>query len=275
MSVRILDGAFGTLVSEYALPDEAYVLDGQDARGCVDVLCLTKPDVVADIHRRYARAGADIVTTNSLNANAVSLAAHGLGHRAYDICREAVKLAKSSGRCVAGSIGPTGIMLSKDGEPKERLREAYKVQAQGLIDGGADALLIETVTDALNAQVAVEAVRAVSADMPIMISATLDASGLLYSGQTVEQFCEMMADARPMSIGLNCGFGVVHLLPYLSRLSAAAQYPVSFFPSAGLPGHYASASAFAASMAPAIKIAAIIGGCCGTTPAHISALKTK
>lgn len=257
--MKILDGAFGTLVGEYSLSDGAYVLDGKDARGCVDVLCLTRPDVVADIHRRYAEAGADIITTNSLCANALS-------PHTYAISRRAAELAKSSGRFVAGSIGCTS----------DKPADAYRAQVQGLIDGGADALLLETITDLHVAREAVTAIREVSADIPIMISATLDPSGRLYSGQTVEEFCDSMVDALPMSIGLNCGFGPDHLLPFLRCLRAVAQCEVSFHPNAGLPGHYATPEAFAAAIAPAIteKLATIIGGCCGTTPAHISALKT-
>ncbi|MDE7376750.1 MAG: homocysteine S-methyltransferase family protein, partial [Muribaculaceae bacterium] len=220
--MKILDGAFGTLVQEYTLPEEAYMLDGQDARGCVDVLCLTRPDVVADIHRRYAEAGANIITTNSLCANAFA------SDRVYDISRRAAELAKATGRFVAGSIGTTS----------DKPADAYRAHAQGLIDGGADALQLETVTDLRSAREAIAAIRDVSADIPIMISATLDPSGRLYSGQTVEQFCAAMAEARPMSIGLNCGYGPEHLLPYLRRLSAVAPCEVSFHPNAGLPGHY-------------------------------------
>lgn len=257
--MKILDGAFGTLVGEYSLPDDAYVLDGQDAKGFIDVLCLTRPDVVADIHRRYAEAGADIITTNSLCANAFP------SHRAYDISRRAAELAKSTGRFVAGWIGTTS----------DKLADTYRAQAQGLVDGGADALLLETITDLHDAWAAIAVIRTVSTDIPIMISATLDPSGHLYSGQTVEEFCSLMADAHPMSIGLNCGYGPVHLLPYLRRLSAVASCEVSFYPSAGLPDHYLTPEAFAAAIAPAIteELATIIGGCCGTTPSHIATLK--
>lgn len=256
--MKILDGAFGTLVGEYSLSEDDYVLDGKDARGCVDVLCLTRPDVVADIHRRYAEAGADIITTNSLCANALS-------PHTYDISRRAAELAKSTGCFVAGSIGTVS----------DKPADAYRAQAQGLIDGGVDALLLETITDLCGAREAIAAIREVSVDMPIMISATLDPSGRLYSGQSVVEFCASMAGVHPMSIGLNCGYGPNHLLPYLRRLRAVAQCEVSFHPNAGLPGHYATPEAFAAAIATAIteKLATIIGGCCGTTPAHISAIK--
>lgn len=275
--MKILDGAFGTLTGEYGLSEDVYVLDGKEARGCVDVLCLTRPDVVADIHRRYAEAGADIITTNSLSANAVSLAEYGLERRAYDIARRAAEIAKTAGKQVAGSMGPTDLMLSRNTCEKPRLLEAYRTQAQGLIDGGADLLLVETVTDVLNARVALSAIRSISAAIPIMVAATLDPSGRLLSGQSVEEFCEVVADAHPMSIGLNCGYGPVHLLPYARRLRAVAPCAVSVHPNAGMPGHYASPHEFAADMAPYVseRLVDIAGGCCGTTPAHIAALKAS
>lgn len=291
MKIRILDGAFGTLAQGYGLPKEAYVLDGKLARGCNDVLCLTRPDVVADIHRRYAEAGADIITTNSFNSNAISLSDYGLEHRAYDIARRAAELAKATGRFVAGSMGPTNRTLSMSPDVSrpgyreityEQLRQAYRTQAQGLIDGGADALLIETVFDTLNAKAAISAIRDISSDFPIMISGTLtDASGRTLSGQTVEAFCTSVAHARPMSIGLNCGFGAKHLLPYLRRLRAVAPCAVSVHPNAGLPnvsgGYDETPEMFAADMGVYLRegLADIVGGCCGTTPEHIAALKKK
>lgn len=289
MKIRILDGAFGTLAQEYRLPEEAYVLDGKTARGCNDVLCLTRPDVVADIHRRYVEAGADIITTNSFNANAISLSDYGLEHRAYDLARRAAEIAKATGRFVAGSMGPTNRTLSMSPDVSrpgyreidyEQLRDAYRVQAQGLIDGGADALLIETVFDTLNAKAAISAIRDISPDFPIMISGTLtDASGRTLSGQTVEAFCASVAHARPVSIGLNCGFGAKHLLPYLRRLRAVAPCAVSVHPNAGLPnmsgGYDETPEMFAADMGAYLRegLADIVGGCCGTTPEHIAALK--
>lgn len=254
---RVLDGAFGTMAQAYNLPDDAYAIDGHTARGCCDVLCLTRPDIVADIHHRYAQAGADIITTNSLCANALS-------PHVYEISLRAVELAKTAGRFVAGSM----CAHSLDSQ-------AYREQVKGLIVGGADALLIETITDLPRAKAAIAAIRRFSVDTPIMVSATLDPSGRLHSGQTVEEFCEAMAEARPMSIGLNCGAGAAHLLPYLRRLRAVAPCEVSYYPSAGLPGHYVTPEAFASAMVPVIaeRLADIVGGCCGTTPAHIATLR--
>lgn len=294
--VLILDGGFGTMLQSLSLPAAAFSLPKShiSAPGCNDVLCITRPDVVLDIHRQYIEAGADIISTNSFNANAISLADYGLEGHAYVIARRAARLArvaadKRPGTFVAGSMGPTNRTLSISPDvsrPDHRdvtwsqMVDAYTTQAQGLIDGGAHLILIETAFDSLNAKAAIMAVRAIDENIPVIISCTVsDAGGRTLSGQTIEAFCASVAHARPLAIGVNCGYGAKHLLPYCRRLAAAAPCFVSVHPNAGLPnivgGYDETPRMFAADMAPYVSegIANIVGGCCGTTPLHIAALK--
>lgn len=308
--ILILDGAFGTMAQSRNLPDEDYVIrdlaslagiakqaaderNAANARGCHDVLCITRPDVVEDIHRQYLAAGADIITTNSFNANAISLADYGLQRHARTIARRAAEIARKAandfdGAMVAGSIGPTNRTLSMSPDVNapayrecswQEMYDAYHEQAQGLIEGGADLILIETVFDTLNAKAAIKAVRDIDPEIPIVLSCTVsDASGRTLSGQTIEAFCASVAHARPAALGLNCGYGAKHLLPYARRLAAASPAGVSVHPNAGLPniagGYDETPQMLAADMEPYITegLVDIIGGCCGTTPAHIAAL---
>ena len=285
--ILVLDGGFGTMLQQYHTEQGA----------CNDMLSLTRPDIVSEIHCAYLDAGADIISTNSFNANAISLADYGLSDRAYDIAKAAASVAKECAakystqqkpRYVAGSMGPTNRTLSMSADvnsPADRevtyaqMRDAYLKQAKGLIDGGADLILIETIFDTLNAKAAIDAVREVSADIPIMISATVsDASGRTLTGQTIEAFYASIAHAHPITVGLNCGFGAKHLLPYLRRLAETAYTGISVHPNAGLPnvmGTYdETPEMFASDMREfmAEELVNIVGGCCGTTPDHIRLL---
>lgn len=287
--ILVLDGAFGTMAQSRGLPARDYMA----ASGCHDVLCLTRPDVVEDIHRQYLSAGADIITTNSFNANAISLADYGLQSRAREIAREAARIARKAaadypGAMVAGSMGPTNRTLSMSPDvssPSYRectwdaMYAAYLDQAAGLIEGGADMILIETVFDTLNAKAAIKAVRDLDPDIPVIVSCTVsDASGRTLSGQTIEAFCASVAHAGAAALGLNCGYGARHLLPYARRMAASSPAGVSVHPNAGLPniagGYDETPAMLAADMEPYIAegLVDIIGGCCGTTPAHIAAL---
>ena len=256
--------------------------------------------MVREIHEKYLAAGADIIETDSFNANAVSLADYGLEGCAYEIARAAAGAARAAAdaftarnplkpRFVAGSIGPTNRTLSMSADVNDpaarditfaEMCAAYREQVRGLLDGGADLLLIETVFDTLNAKAALAAVddecRTRGIRTPVMISGTLsDASGRTLSGQTVEAFYASVAHARPLSVGLNCAYGAKQLLPYLERLAAVAETRISTHPNAGLPnimgGYDETPAMFAADCAEYMRrgLVDIIGGCCGTTPEHI------
>lgn len=286
--ILILDGGFGTLLQ---------TCDLGDFGGCNDLLSVTRPDIVGDIHRRYLEAGADIIETNSFNANAISLADYGLADRTREIARAAAQVARAAAdafstpdkpRFVAGSMGPTNRTLSMSADVNDPARRdltfadmcaAYREQAFGLVEGGVDLIIIETVFDTLNAKAAIAAVRDVSPDIPVIISATVsDVSGRTLTGQTVEAFCASVMHARPLAVGLNCGFGARSMIPYMRRLAAVAPVAVSVHPNAGLPnidGEYnQTPEMFAADMAQVCGegLVNIAGGCCGTTPAHISAM---
>ncbi|WP_298033824.1 methionine synthase [uncultured Alistipes sp.] len=303
--ILLLDGGFGTMVQQYGLTEEDY--RGERFRdwtvqlkGCNDLLALTRPDAVREIHVKYLQAGADIIETDSFNANAVSLADYGLEAYAYEISRAAAAVARSAAdeftarnplkpRFVAGSMGPTNRTASMSADvanPASRevtfayLAEAYTDQARGLMDGGADILLVETIFDTLNAKAALYAINTLAAklgrEIPVMVSGTLaDASGRTLSGQTVEAFCASMSHARLLSIGFNCAYGARELLPYLERLAETAEFRISAHPNAGLPnvmgGYDETPEMFAEDVGEYMRrgLVNIVGGCCGTTPAHI------
>ncbi len=303
--ILVLDGGLGTMVQRFGLKEEDYRGERfadwpSPLKGCNDLLVLTRPDVLREIHAAYYRAGADIVSTDSFNANAVSLADYGLEEYVYEINRAAAALARgvadeftaanpSKPRLVAGSMGPTNRTASVSADvsnPAARevtfaeLAETYGRQASGLVDGGADILLIETIFDTLNAKAAIYAVQTLSERLgrriPLMISGTLaDASGRTLSGQVVEAFYTSVAHARPLSVGLNCAYGARQMLPYLERLSSVAECRMSAHPNAGLPnvmgGYDETPAMFAADVEEYMRrgIINIIGGCCGTTPEHI------
>ncbi|HJC16537.1 MAG TPA: methionine synthase [Candidatus Alistipes stercorigallinarum] len=303
--ILLLDGGFGTMVQRYGLTEEDYRgerfahLQGQ-LRGCNDLLGLTRPDVIREIHTRYLQAGADIITTNSFNANAISLADYGLSDHAREIARAAASIARAAAdeftrrnpskpRFVAGSMGPTNRTASMSADVSDpasrevtftQLAEAYGEQARGLVEGGADVLLIETVFDTLNAKAALLAVDRLGEELgrqlPVMVSGTLaDASGRTLSGQTVEAFWVSVSHAPLLSVGLNCAYGARQMLPYLERLAAVAGVRISAHPNAGLPnvmgGYDETPEMFAADVEEYLRrgLLNIVGGCCGTTPEHI------
>ena len=252
--ILVLDGATGTLIQSLGLQQKDFVFQGRGPmRGLNDLLCLTRPDSVEDIHRRYLEAGADIISTNTFNANEISLEEYAAADLSDAINAAAVALARRAAdayatperpRWVAGILGPTGrtASLSPDvADPSvrnitfDRLFEAYSRQARTLAEGGADLLMVETVFDSLNAKAAVAAAHAVCS-LPVMLSGTVtDASGRLLSGQTIEAFYASFARMDLFSIGLNCALGAEQMLPFLERLSRTAALPVSCHPNAGLP----------------------------------------
>lgn len=303
--ILLLDGGFGTMVQQYCFAEEDYRGDRFREwdvllKGCNDLLAVTRPAAVREIHVKYLQAGADIIETDSFNANAVSLADYGLEGYAYEISRAAAETARSAAdeftarnpqkpRFVAGSMGPTNrtASMSADvGNPAARevtfaqLAEAYADQARGLIDGGADILLVETIFDTLNAKAALYAIDTLAAqlgrEIPVMVSGTLaDASGRTLSGQTVEAFYTSMSHARLVSVGFNCAYGAKQLMPYLERLAEVAGFRISAHPNAGLPnvmgGYDETPQMFAEDVGEYMRrgLVNIVGGCCGTTPAHI------
>lgn len=303
--ILLLDGGFGTMVQQYGFTEEDY--RGERFRewpallkGCNDLLALTRPEAVREIHVKYLQAGADIIETDSFNANAVSLADYGLEAYAYEMSRAAAAVARSAAdeftarnpqkpRFVAGSMGPTNRTASMSADvanPAARevtfaqLVEAYTDQARGLLDGGADILLVETIFDTLNAKAALYAIDALAEELGrtirVMASGTLaDASGRTLSGQTVEAFCTSLSHAQLLSLGLNCAYGAKQLLPYLERLAETAPFRISAHPNAGLPnvmgGYDETPEMFAEDVGEYMRrgLVNIVGGCCGTTPAHI------
>ena len=302
--ILILDGATGTYLQQLNLTEEDF--RGErfkehpvPLKGCNDVLCLTQPHIIERMHRDYLDAGADIIETNSFNSNCFSLADYGLEDLVYDISRAAAECARRASKTaiVAGSMGPTNRTASMSADVSDparrdvtfqQLYDTYREQARGLIDGGADVLLIETIFDTLNAKAAVKAINDLAeergTDIPIMASGTLsDASGRTLSGQTVEAFVASLSHANLLSIGLNCGFGAKQLLPWLRRMAEVASCPISVHPNAGLPnvmgGYDETPETFAKAATDFLASAGddglvnIYGGCCGTTPEHIRALK--
>lgn len=285
--ILILDGGLGTLIQSYKLTAD----DFGGKVGCNDYLCITRPDVIQEIHRSYVEAGADIISTNSFNSTAVSLREYGLEDQVYQINLAAAQVARraTEGTAVrvAGSVGPTSKSLSMSPEVErpafrsitfEELSADYAQQMRGLIDGGVDIILIETIFDTLNAKAAIFALRNIlgQTDFPLMLSGTItDQSGRTLSGQTVEAFYHSVRHARPMTIGLNCAFGARQLKPYIARLAAIADCGISAHPNAGLPNVMGGYDESAAQMAQIIEsyladgLINIIGGCCGTTPEHI------
>ncbi len=305
--ILVLDGAMGTLIQARGLTEadfrgERLADHPQDLTGNNDLLCLTRPDVIGDIHRAYLDAGADIIETNSFNGTAVSQAAYGTEALVHEISLAAASVARKAAdeaearepgrsRYVAGAIGPTARMASIPADfadPASRgvtfadLRATYGDATRGLLEGGADLLLIETIYDTLNAKAAIygieEAFDALGVRVPIMLSATVGRGRRMLTGQTVEAFWNAVAHARPLSVGLNCGSGAADLRPPLEELSRIAPVLVSAYPNAGLPGADGTYSETPDVTAAALgEIAGaglvnIVGGCCGTTPDHVRAI---
>ena len=299
--ILILDGAMGSVIQEYGLDEKDFRGDRFTAtpgvmKGNNDVLNLTRPDIIRDIHARYLKAGADIITTNTFNAQRISQSDYQLQDFAREINLAAARLARQCAdefsssekpRFVAGSVGPTNktCSMSPDvNDPARReltydeLLEAYKEQISALIEGGVDAILIETIFDSLNAKVAIDAAVQVrgNRDIPIMLSVTVsDAAGRTLSGQTLDAFLASVSSFPIFSIGLNCSFGARQMKPYLKELAHRAPYYISAYPNAGLPNSLGLYDETPESMAPQIgefideQLVNIVGGCCGTTPAFI------
>lgn len=299
--ILILDGAMGSVIQEYGLDEKDFRGDRfQDLPGLIkgnnDILNLTRPDVIGDIYERYLKAGADIISTNTFNAQRISQSDYGLCDFVREINETSARLAKKAAekystpgkpRFVAGSVGPMNKTCSMSPDVSnpayreltyDQALEAYMEQIGGLVDGGADVILIETVFDTLNAKAAIDAaVRVIDGrDIPIMVSVTnSDAAGRTLSGQTLDAFLASVSSYPIFSIGLNCSFGARQMKPYLKELSRRAPYYISCHPNAGLPNSLGLYDETPETMAPQIaefideKLVNIVGGCCGTTPAFI------
>src|SRR5436190_5429578 len=305
--ILILDGAMGTMIQEYKLDEAGYRGARFDAwnrevRGNNDLLSLSQPKAVRDIHLAYFRAGADIVSTNTFSSTTIAQADYGMQDIAYELNFEGARLVRAAAitaenedgrtRFVAGALGPTNrtASISPDvGDPGYRaitfdqLRDAYAEQVRGLLDGGADLLLIETIFDTLNAKAAIHAImdetEARRIRVPIMISGTItDLSGRVLSGQTPAAFWNSVQHAAPVSVGLNCALGAKEMRAHIDELSRIAGTLVCAYPNAGLPnefGLYDESPEFMAGLLEefaASGLVNIVGGCCGTTPEHISAI---
>lgn len=307
--ILILDGAMGTMIQRYTLEEEDFRNDklkdhDHPLKGNNDLLSFTRPDVIKAIHTEYLVAGADIIETNTFSGTTIAQADYRLEHMVHDInyygakvAREAVDefMKKNPGtpqRYVAGAIGPTNrtASISPDvNDPGYRavtfdeLAKAYKDQAIGLLEGGADLLLVETIFDTLNSKAAIYAIMELfeetGKEVPVMVSATItDASGRTLSGQTTEAFLISVSHGPLLSVGLNCALGAKELRPYLQVLAKEAPFFVSAYPNAGLPNEFGQYDETPAQMAEQITVfleeglVNILGGCCGSTPDHIKAM---
>jgi len=306
--ILVLDGAMGTMLQRYNFSEDDYrgkrfKAYPYSVKGNNDLLSLTQPEAIAEIHRKYLEAGADIIETNTFSSTTLGMADYNMEDLVYELNYQSAKIAKqvaeivtkttpNKPRFVAGSIGPTNrtASLSPDvNRPEYRavtfedLRMAYKQQVEALIDGGVDVLLVETIFDTLNAKACLFAIEEVKEErniaIPIMVSGTItDASGRTLSGQTVEAFLASISHIPLLSIGFNCALGAEQLKPYLERLSRETEFNTSAHPNAGLPNAFGEYEQSANEMKVLIEgylkdgLINIIGGCCGTTPAHIKAI---
>lgn len=305
--ILILDGAMGTMIQQYNLTEDDFrgkrfaQIPGQ-LKGNNDILCLTRPDVIRDIHRKYLAAGADIIETNTFNSTSASMADYHVQEYVREINFAAVKLAREVAdeftvltsdkpRFVAGSIGPTNKTCSMSPDVNnpafraltyDELAAAYREQMEAMLEAGVDALLIETIFDTLNAKAAIyaaeQAMEAIGVRVPLMLSVTVsDIGGRTLSGQTLEAFLASVQHADIFSVGLNCSFGARQLKPFLEQLAARAPYYISAYPNAGLPNSLGTYDQTPAEMADEIReyihegLVNIIGGCCGTTDEYIAA----
>ena len=306
--ILILDGAMGTMLQDYNFSEEDF--RGKrfkdyptSLKGNNDLLSLTQPKAIAEIHRKYFEAGADIIETNTFSGTTIAMADYNMEDLVYELNYESAKIAKqvadefnkqnpNKPRFVAGSIGPTNktASLSPDVDKPEfraitfnELRIAYKQQVEALIDGGVDVLLVETIFDTLNAKAALFAIEEVkeerNIDIPIMVSGTItDASGRTLSGQTVEAFLTSISHISLLSVGFNCALGAEQLKPYMQRLSNETEFFTSAHPNAGLPNAFGEYDQTPEQMQELIEeylkdgLINIIGGCCGTNPKHIKAI---
>ncbi len=303
--ILILDGAMGTMIQRYKLEEadyrgERWKNHPHQLKGNNDLLSITRPDIIKEIHRQYFEAGADIVETNTFSGTTIAQADYHLEDAVYDINFQSAKIAKEVAdditakephkpRFVAGAMGPTNrtCSISPDvNDPGFRavtfdeLVKAYYEQAKALIDGGVDILLVETIFDTLNAKAALFAIQSLFDDIgkeyPVMVSGTItDASGRTLSGQTTEAFLISLSHVPLFSIGLNCALGAKELRPYLQVLSKEAPFYISAYPNAGLPNAFGGYDETPEQMAEATReylelgLINILGGCCGTTPDHI------
>ncbi len=304
--ILILDGAMGTMIQQYNLKEEDFRgerfahIPGQ-LKGNNDLLCLTRPDVIQDIHRKYLEAGADIIETNTFSSTTVSMTDYHVEQYVREINLAAVKLAREVAdeytaknpqkpRFVAGSVGPTNKTCSMSPDVNnpafralsyDELADAYQQQMEAMLEGGVDAILIETIFDTLNAKAAVyaaeQAIKITGVEVPIMLSVTVsDTGGRTLSGQTLDAFLASVQHANIFSVGLNCSFGARQLKPFLEQLAARAPYYISAYPNAGLPNSLGQYDQSPADMAHEVKeyihegLVNIIGGCCGTTDAYIA-----
>jgi 5-methyltetrahydrofolate--homocysteine methyltransferase len=294
--IAILDGAWGTMFQDRKLTPADYKVEGhdRDTAGDPDLLNLTRPDVVLDVHRQYLAAGADITTTNTFTATSISQADYGLQSRVREMNLAAARLARQAAdeaggsRFVAGSVGPLNVTLSlspKVEDPAYRavtfdqVTEAYAEQMEALADGGVNVLLIETIFDTLNAKAAIKAAQQVAPRLPLWISGTItDLSGRTLSGQTIEAFYNSVRHADPLVVGLNCSLGGKEIRPYIAELAQIADTYVGCYPNNGMPNAFGGYDQTPAEHAhylhefAAEGLVNIVGGCCGTTPAHIAAI---
>lgn len=306
--ILVLDGAMGTMLQRYNFTEEDYRGERfkdypSSLKGNNDLLSLTQPHAIAEVHRKYFESGADIVETNTFSGTTIGMADYNMEDLVYELNYESAKIAKkvaeeftkanpNQPRFVAGSIGPTNktASLSPDvNRPEYRaitfdeLRIAYKQQVEALIDGGVDVLLVETIFDTLNAKACLFAIEEVKEErnlnIPVMVSGTItDASGRTLSGQTVEAFLASISHVPLLSVGFNCALGAEQLKPYLQRLSNETEFYTSAYPNAGLPNAFGEYDQSAKQMQILVEdylkdgLINIIGGCCGTTPEHIKAI---
>ncbi len=304
--ILIIDGAMGTMIQRHKPTEETYrgvrfAGWGQDVKGNNELLSLSQPQIIHDIHDQYFAAGADIAETNTFGAQLISQADYGMQSLAYEMNVQSAKLARTAAdawtkktpdkpRFVAGAVGPTNrtASISPDvNDPGYRnvnfdeLREAYKEQVRGLIAGGSDIIIIETIFDTLNAKAAgfatLEVFEELDLELPIMISGTItDRSGRTLSGQTAEAFWYSMRHLRPFSIGLNCALGAELMRPYIAELAHVADVRISAYPNAGLPNAMGEYDETGHEMACKVEpwaadgLVNILGGCCGSTPDHIA-----
>lgn len=306
--ILVLDGAMGTMLQRYKFTEEDFRGERfkdwpSPLQGNNDLLSLTQPEAIAEVHRKYFAAGADIVETNTFSGTTVAMADYHMEDLVYELNYESARIAKQVAqsfthkepqkpRFVAGSIGPTNKTASMSPDVNDpgfraisfdELRVAYKQQVEALLDGGADLLLVETIFDTLNAKAALFAIEEVKEErdieVPIMVSGTItDASGRTLSGQTAEAFLISVSHIPILSVGFNCALGAKQLTPHLEVISAKSHFFTSAHPNAGLPNAFGEYDETPEQMASQIKeylekgLVNIIGGCCGTTPEHIKAI---
>ncbi len=306
--ILVLDGAMGTMLQRYKFQEEDFRGERFAAwehplQGNNDLLSLTQPEAIAEVHRKYFAAGADIVETNTFSGTTIAMADYHMEDLVYELNYESARIAKKVAdeftanepdkpRFVAGSIGPTNKTASMSPDVNDpgfravsfdELRIAYKQQVEALLDGGVDILLVETIFDTLNAKAALFAIEEVkeerNIDVPIMVSGTItDASGRTLSGQTAEAFLISISHIPILSVGFNCALGANQLVPHLEVLSSRTEHAISAHPNAGLPNAFGEYDESPEQMAEQIKeyvekgLVNIVGGCCGTTPEHITAI---